>query len=314
MSSALVFVEVLEGKIADITYELLDVARRMVGEDGTVTALAAMGTDLVKELGKADRVLLAINSDYQYVPEVLGKTLAQAIESTKPDVVLVGSTAAGMDVGTYAACRSGYMSVAYVQKVSPAEEGWEVDSLILGGKMVASVEVPIRSLLQVTAGVGNAEQGHSEGNPPVEEFSAEPSTRTKYHGLTMPDTSDVDITKQDVLVSIGRGIGDKDNVELAEELAEALDAVVSASRPVVDAGWMPKSRQVGKSGQKVKPKVYLALGISGAPEHLEGMRDADLIIAVNTDPKAPIFDVAHYGIVEDLMDFMPLLTEQINNR
>ncbi|MEB3102984.1 electron transfer flavoprotein subunit alpha/FixB family protein [Ferviditalea candida] len=312
MSTALVFVEVLDGKIAEITYELLDVARQMVGEDGTVTALAVTRQEMLKDLGKADRILLAANPNDQYLPDVLGKTLAKAIESTQPDIVLAGSTAVGLDVATYAACRTGYGSVAYVQKVAQAGDGWMAEALILGGKMVASVEVPARSVLQVIAGVGNAEQGRAEGTPPVETLEAEAAARTAYYGLTMPDTSDVDITKQDVLVSIGRGIGDKDNVEIAEELAEALGAVVSASRPIIDAGWMPKSRQVGKSGQKVKPKVYLALGISGAPEHLEGMRDAELIIAVNTDPKAPIFDVAHYGIVEDLLDFVPLLTEKIN--
>lgn len=313
MSNVLVFVETLDGKIADITYELLDVARSMAGDGGTVTALAVMPSALTSELGAANKVLLADNPDNQYMPEVLGKTLAKAIASHQPDVVLVGSTAVGMDVATYAACRSEYASLAYVQKVTSTNQGWEADSLILGGKMVATVQVPGRTVMQIVAGVGNAEQGHQRGGPEVESFAPEASAATEYLGLSMPDNTDVDITKQDVLVSIGRGIGDKDNIEVAEELAEALGAVVSASRPIIDSGWMPKSRQVGKSGKKVKPKVYLALGISGAPEHLEGMRDADLIIAVNTDPKAPIFDIAHYGIVEDLMEFVPVLTEQVTN-
>ncbi|MDA8069826.1 MAG: electron transfer flavoprotein subunit alpha/FixB family protein, partial [Actinomycetota bacterium] len=99
--------------------------------------------------------------------------------------------------------------------------------------------------------------------------------------------------------------------ELAQDLAEALGATVSGSRPVTDAGWLPKSRQVGKSGRKVKPKLYLACGISGAPEHLEGMSDAELIIAINTDEKAPIFDVAHYGTTVDLFDLLPALTDQV---
>lgn len=313
MSNALVFVETLDGKVADITYELLDVARSMVGDGGTVTALAVMPSALTTELGAANKVFLADNPDNSYIPEALGKTLAQAIASQQPDVVLVGSTAVGMDVATYAACRSEYASLAYVQKVTPTDQGWEADSLILGGKMVAAVQVPGRTVMQIVAGVGNADNGHQQGSPEIEAFTAEASGATEYHGLAMPDNTDVDITKQDVLVSIGRGIGDKDNIEVAEELAEALGAVVSASRPIIDSGWMPKSRQVGKSGKKVKPKVYLALGISGAPEHLEGMRDADLIIAVNTDPKAPIFDIAHYGIVEDLMEFVPVLTEQVTN-
>ena len=126
-----------------------------------------------------------------------------------------------------------------------------------------------------------------------------------------PEAGDVDITSADLLVSVGRGIGSQDNLELVAELADALGSPLSASRPVTDSGWLPKTRQVGKSGLKVKPRAYLAFGISGAPEHLEGMRGADLIIACNTDPKAPIFDVAHYGTTEDLFDLVPALTERV---
>ena len=125
---------------------------------------------------------------------------------------------------------------------------------------------------------------------------------------------DVDITKADILISVGRGIGDGDDIEMVDELAEALGGAVSASRPVVDAGWLPKSRQVGKSGQTVKPKLYLAVGISGAPEHLEGMRDADLIVAINQDAAAPIFSIADYGVVGDLFDVIPELTERVKER
>jgi electron transfer flavoprotein alpha subunit len=121
----------------------------------------------------------------------------------------------------------------------------------------------------------------------------------------------VDITREGVLVSVGRGIQSKDNLPVVEELAQALGGTVSASRPIVDQGWLPKTRQVGKSGMTVKPKLYVAVGISGAPEHLEGMRGAELIVAVNTDANAPIFNVAHYGVVGDLFDVLPLLTEKI---
>ncbi len=121
----------------------------------------------------------------------------------------------------------------------------------------------------------------------------------------------MDITQQDLLVAVGRGIQQKDNLELAEELAQALGGAVCASRPVVDQGWLPPTRQVGKSGMTVKPKLYLALGISGAPEHQEGMKGAEVIIAVNTDPKAPIFDIAHFGAELDVLDLLPALTEAI---
>ena len=127
--------------------------------------------------------------------------------------------------------------------------------------------------------------------------------------LTEPEGGDVDITTQDLLVVVGRGIESEDNIEEAQELAESLGGAVAASRPIIDQGWLAKSRQVGKSGLTVTPKVYLALGVSGAPEHVEGMRDSSTIIAVNTDPQAPIFGVAHHGWVGDIFDLMPELTD-----
>jgi electron transfer flavoprotein alpha subunit len=138
------------------------------------------------------------------------------------------------------------------------------------------------------------------------------SGAVRFQDWVLPEAGDVDITQQNVLVAVGRGIQQEDNIELAEELAQALDGAVCASRPVVDQGWLPATRQVGKSGMTVKPKLYLALGISGAPEHLEGMQGADLIIAVNTDPKAPIFDAAHYGTQIDALDLLPALVEAVN--
>ena len=121
----------------------------------------------------------------------------------------------------------------------------------------------------------------------------------------------MDITKHNVLVSIGRGIQEKDNVALAEELAEALGAAVSCSRPVVDAKWMAKSRQVGSSGKTVKPKVYLACGISGAFQHLAGIKGAPFLIAINKNSRAPIFQVADVGIVDDILEFLPQLANKV---
>jgi electron transfer flavoprotein alpha subunit len=132
----------------------------------------------------------------------------------------------------------------------------------------------------------------------------------RYVETILAEPGDVDISKQPVLVSIGRGIQEQDNVKIAEELAEAMGAVVSCSRPVVDAKWLDKSRQVGTSGKTVKPKVYLACGISGAFQHLAGLKGNPFIIAINKNPKAPIFQVADVGIVADLLEFLPTLTEK----
>lgn len=308
MARALVFVETMQGQVADIGFELLDLAHRAM-PSGERIALVAGPESALSDLGAADRVLW-LRQDGGYAPDVLAQALAAAIGRESPDLVLVGSTAVGLDVATYAAALSGLGQVAYVRSVSAEGDGFCAQSLILGGKLIAHTAIQGPTVLQVLAGSGDAEAGRRSGKPPVEEIEV-PAGRVRFLAFEEPQGGDVDISKQEILVSVGRGIGDETNIELAQELAQALGGVVSSSRPVVDAGWLPKTRQVGKSGRKVKPRLYLALGISGAPEHLEGMRDADCIVAVNTDPAAPIFEVAHYGIVEDVLDFIPLLTEGI---
>ena len=133
-------------------------------------------------------------------------------------------------------------------------------------------------------------------------------------GYEEPAAGDIDITQQEVLVSVGRGLQGEANLDLAEELAEVLGGAVSGSRPAIDMGWLPMTRQVGKSGMQVKPKLYLALGISGAPEHVEGMKDSTLIIAINSDAGAPIFNVAHFGVAEDLLEVVPVLIDKAKER
>jgi electron transfer flavoprotein alpha subunit len=134
----------------------------------------------------------------------------------------------------------------------------------------------------------------------------------RFLEIVEAEAGDVDITKEDILVSVGRGIEDQDNIEIAEGLAKAIGGVVSCSRPIVDAKWLEKARQVGTSGKTVKPKVYLALGISGSFQHLGGLKGNPFIVAVNKNPKAPIFQVADVGVVDDLLEFVPVLTEKIN--
>ena len=135
--------------------------------------------------------------------------------------------------------------------------------------------------------------------------------RRRFVEVIQAEAGDVDITKEEVLVSVGRGIGDKENIPVAEELAQAMGAVVSCSRPVVDAKWLDKGRQVGTSGKTVKPKVYLALGISGSFQHMGGLKGNPFIVAVNKNPKAPIFQVASVGVVADVLEFIPELTKKV---
>jgi electron transfer flavoprotein alpha subunit len=251
----------------------------------------------------------------EFNPEAYSRVLAALIKERSPRLVMIGSTSMGMDLAAGLSVAAGLPLIAYVNGLS-AEDGTLVaTSQIYGGKIQAeAVPDGEACLVACVAGAFPADAGRAASAASVEVMASPVALndlRVKFVKLIEPQGGDVDITQQPILVSIGRGIGGQENIELAQELAEALGTAVSSSRPVTDAGWLPKTRQVGKSGLTVKPKVYLALGISGAPEHLEGMRGAETIIVVNTDPKAPIFDVAHYGATCDMLDLMPVLTEKI---
>jgi len=169
------------------------------------------------------------------------------------------------------------------------------------------------AVINVRAGCFAADESKSTGGQVVDKSAdaGELGAGRRFLEVVAAEVGDVDITKEDILVSVGRGIEDEDNLEIATELAEAVGGVVSCSRPIVDAKWLEKSRQVGTSGQTVKPKVYMALGISGSFQHLGGLKGNPFIVAVNKNPKAPIFQVADVGVVDDLLDFVPVLTDKI---
>jgi electron transfer flavoprotein alpha subunit len=192
-------------------------------------------------------------------------------------------------------------------------DGPLVTCQLYAGKITARVRFDGgRGIATVVAGAFPAVAGEMPGSPSIERLPpAASDDRVRFRRLIRPEAGDVDITRQPILVSVGRGIGEAENLGAAEALAAVLGGAVSSSRPIADAGWLPRTRQVGKSGLRVKPRLYFALGISGAPEHLEGMRDAELIVAVNTDPHAPIFGVAHYGAVADILEVMPALTQRL---
>ena len=169
------------------------------------------------------------------------------------------------------------------------------------------------TLITIVPGGYKPEQGQSTQASQVTTLPAPPldGIRVTLKQYIEPETADVDISREPLLISVGRGIQTQDNIAIAEELASALGATVCASRPVVDQGWLPISRLVGKSGNVVKPKIYLTMGISGAPEHVEAIMSSETIIAINTDVNAPIFNIAKYGTVCDLFDLIPVLTEKI---
>lgn len=313
MGVILVITEHLKGEFQDITFEMLGKAKELAGASGGQCVAVTFGSMSGKagELGVADSVISVGGSD-DFNPESYAAAVQSVISAKSPSLLLVGSTSMGMDIANPVATALEMPTVAYCGDIHVNGDGFSCTSSIYGGKMniVTNVEGPV--VVMVLAGSFKAEAGRASGSLLVEEFSAESGAgKVRFKQLIEPEAADVDITQSEIIVAVGRGIGSKDDIEVAEELAEILNADLACSRPLVDSGWMSKSRQVGKSGMKVKPKVYIALGISGAPEHVEGMKNSSTIIAINTDKNAPIFDVAHYGMTEDLFDVVEELIEEL---
>jgi electron transfer flavoprotein alpha subunit len=305
VAEVMVFAERQGDSLAEVTYELLAAGRQLSEALGCELSALLVGPGaggLASGLGSADVVVCAEDPQLaHFTPDGTLQVLEAAVQERSPRLVLLPSTSQGLDLAAPLAARTGLPLVAHSQ--------------VYGGKLMVEVALPERGIACLLPGSVSAEAGRAPGTPRVEFLSVPAvSARARFRQRFEPEAGDVDITREDILVAVGRGIGDRENLSLVEELAEALGGAVCASRPLVDSGWLPKNRQVGKSGLVVKPKLYLAVGISGAPEHLEGMKDSELIVAVNTDARAPIFDVAHYGVVADLFDFLPALTEAVRQR
>lgn len=311
-----VVVEHQGGEVTDTSLELLGKAKELATAWGGRAVAVVLGDAGIAEHLRGADVALAVDDDRLsgYNGEAWAAVTADIVRQREPRMVLLGTTTAGMDLGPALAMAWNAPVVSYVIDLVIEDGTLVATAQIYGGKLLAEVEVPDGRAVCMAIG-GSFAAAVDGGNRPTVEMVEPPaslgSLRTAVTATIEPESGDVDITTAELLVSVGRGIGSQDNLEVAEELAQALGAPLSASRPVIDQGWLPKSRQVGKSGLKVKPKAYVMLGISGAPEHIEGMRDAELIIACNTDGQAPIFDVAHFGTTEDLFDLVPALVERL---
>ncbi len=315
-NNVMVLCEHVGKRVTDSTYELIGKARELAGAFGGQVEVALFGpADLAEQLGGADVVVNVDDPSLaEYVPECYERALMHVLGEREPRLLLLANATIGLDLG--AAISVSWQAPLAAYCVGLAAEG---DTLvatcqILGGKIMAEVETEgTKAVATVVGGAFPTEPGQGSGSPEVVTVSV-PDLGSVRMSLTQTfeaQGGDVDITSVDMLVSVGRGIGSQDNLETVEELATSLGVPLSASRPVIDSGWLPKSRQVGKSGLKVKPRAYLAFGISGAPEHLEGMRSAELIIACNTDEQAPIFEIAHYGTTVDLFDLVPAIVERV---
>ncbi len=313
-----VVVEHLRGEFSESTFEVLGLARSVATATGGRAIAVLLGWQseaLAESLGAADEVIYLEHKALEnFSSDAWKAALMPLLQDRAPQVTLIPMTTMGMDLAGPLSGALDLPLVAFAQGVSIEGEKTVVASQLYAGKASVESEFSGPGIVAVMTGVLDPDEGRSEKKPPV--TKVEPALdaaeiRVSFRGLVEPVGEDVDIASEGVLVSVGRGIEREDNLPIVEELAQELGGVLAASRPVVDQKWLPQTRQVGKSGTKVKPRLYLALGISGAPEHIEGMKDAELIIAVNSDPSAPIFDVAHYGVEDDLLDIVEALTDKI---
>ena len=314
-----VVVETVRGEVLEITYTMLAAGRVLAdGLRGKLTALL-LGQNaeaLAGTLGVADGVTYVDHPALaEFTPDAYQRTIAGLVKGTAPRAVLLGQSSMGMDVACGIGIELATPLVSSCQTLDVEAGRPRYVSLTCGGKVLAGGELPEPAcLVTMVPGGHKAQDGRKEGAPKVTRVApptALEDLKVRLKGYIEPEAGDVDITRESILASVGRGIQQRDNLKLAEDLAAALGGAVAASRPVVDQGWLPTSRLVGKSGKAVKPRLYLALGISGAPEHAEAMRDAECIVAINTDEKAPIFDFAHYGATVDVLKLLPVLTQKI---
>ena len=302
--SVLVVAEHRQGELRDVTRELVTAAQ---GLEGPV-AVAIVGAEAAALAEQAnvqgvDEVLTVAAGGQEFENDAVQAAVEALVRERKPRVVLGGFTVDGMGWGPAVAASLGLGFASDVFGVRL--EGGELvaQRAFYGGKVYAELDFPGKEtvLLLLRAATWAPAEGTASATVSAVEIDA-PASRARHREYVEAPVADVDITTADFLLSIGRGIGEKDNIEQFEELAEKMGAVLAVSRPLVDAGWMPASRQVGQSGKTVKPKVYVAFGISGAVQHLAGMKTSGTIVAVNSDPEAAIFNVAQYGAVCDIFD------------
>ena len=307
------------GVVDDSAAELAAAARKLDAATSPTAIIVGSGAELdtaCATLPSGFAEVWKISNEGLAYPnaELIRKALLKVVPASS--IVLVAHEHFGIDLAPGLSIK---LNEAFVSDVV-AIEGVEANSLKLirqefGGQVSAHVKCDTSSgvVLTIRPGTFKSEENGTSSAPVIDK-SGEVGTLTagrRYLQTIVPESGDVDITKHAVLVSVGRGIQEKDNIAIAEELAEALGAAVSCSRPVVDAKWLEKSRQVGSSGKTVKPKVYMACGISGSFQHLAGLKGNPFIIAINKNPKAPIFQVADIGIVDDILEFLPELTNKV---
>lgn len=311
-TTILVVAEARAGELRPITAELVGAARTLAAGGGQVSLLVVGAqTDALvaasSSLG-ADEIVVVPAPRDEFEANLWQRAVESVSAEIQPDVLLTGYTvdAMGFAPAVAAQLAAGFASdVTAITSTAPLR----VKRGAYSDKLVADIAFDGKSSVLLMLRSGSFAPATAAGTAAVRtvEVSFEGVRAAEHLGFVEARSDGVDITKSEFLLSVGRGIQDEDNVARFAALADSLGATLSVSRPLVDAGWVDASRQVGQSGKTVKPRVYLALGISGAVQHLAGIREAETIIAVNSDPEAPIFSAAHYGVVADLFDIADAL-------
>ena len=316
MTDVLAITEHRRGELRDISRELISAGRELADDLGGELHLAVISGQVEDFSSSLSRegvdAIYTVSEGEEFNHDIHTQVTEQLAEELDPSVILMGNTVNGLDYGPAVATRLGLPLVTDVIDASFDGETLTATREMYGSKVETTMEVSAETVA-VMIRDGEWPGANGNGDPLISEFDAtidESAVRSTVTGFEEVGGGDVDISDADVLVSVGRGIEEEENIELIEELAEALGATLSASRPIVDNGWLPKNRQVGQSGKSVTPEVYIAIGISGAVQHVAGMKGAETIVAINDDPNAPIYDIADYGIVDDLFDVIPALIEQ----
>ena len=316
----LVIAEHLKGALSDITYEMLGIGKLLADNLNTTLNVFIYGKDikhLATNLSIADNIYVFDDPMLEMrSPDVNARIIGSLLKEKEISLVLIGGTNISSGIGPILSNILDIPFINFCKHIVIENDNMLVTSHLFGGKILTDIVLrDNQGIISIYPGSFPHESGKSTNPANIIDVNYPiPESRCKFINYIEPDTGDVDITKQDILVSVGRGIENQDNIGLAEELIEVLGGAICASRPVIDQGWLPISRQVGKSGMTVKPKLYLALGISGAPEHAEGMKDSELIISINKDSSAPIFNISHYGICADINDIIPPLIESLHKR
>ncbi len=314
----LVLVEHWEGKVDSITFQLLAFGRRVAEQLGVEVAAVAIGHRLdgiVAALqGNGPDRIVTVDDPALALPgaDLHAHVIAETVRRIDPRLLLVGYSLQGMELAPAIATELGVTGLTNCVNVEILDSALTITRPLFDGTVHAKMALEENETAVIALQKGMApplppSPKQAVVQPIAVDVKSLPS-RIKVLGVVEEPKGDVDIAKADIVVSVGRGIGDKEKIHFMADLAEALGGVLACSRPVVDVGWLPRERQVGASGKSVAPKIYVACGISGAIQHLSGMRESKRIIAINKDPNAPIFQVAHFGVVGDLFEIVPALT------